>query len=218
MLLAALEHRTTYRSSTLLSFKICTSFVHIKELTTTPFSRLNRIKQTDMSQKKKPEVFALPRRSVSPENVARKCRRTVSPDSVAGKCLCAHTDICVCVFTLTHMSVCTHRHMRLRVHTDACVVCTHMHNHFSANLADRPRICSNHNPIPKNLGTFVRIPQKVVGRFFKDTYVRTYVRPSLAISKMLTVLKGGSNPMHLVQPPGGSNPIHIRAAARKKNT
>ena len=41
-----------------------------------------------------------------------------------------------------------------------------MKRHFSANLADRPRICSNHNPTPKNLGTFVRIPQKVVGHFF----------------------------------------------------
>ena len=33
------------------------------------------------------------------------------------------------------------------------------------NLADRPRICSNRNPTPKNLGTFVRIPQNVVGNF-----------------------------------------------------
>ena len=47
-----------------------------------------------------------------------------------------------------------------------------MKRHFSAKLAERPRICSYHNPIPKNLGTFVRIPQKVVGYFLA---VRTVV-------------------------------------------
>ena len=51
-----------------------------------------------------------------------------------------------------------------------------MKRQFSANLADRPRICSNQIPIRKNPGTFVRIPQKVVGNLFEDTYVRTSVR------------------------------------------
>ena len=33
-----------------------------------------------------------------------------------------------------------------------------MANHFLRNPYKRPRICSNHNPTPKNLLTFVRIP------------------------------------------------------------
>ena len=40
-----------------------------------------------------------------------------------------------------------------------------MKRHFSANLADRPRICSQNDPIRKNLGTFVRSPQRVVTYF-----------------------------------------------------
>ena len=54
-----------------------------------------------------------------------------------------------------------------------------MKRHFSANRADRPGICSNRNPIRQNSGTFLWIPQKVIGHFFEDTWVRASVRPSV---------------------------------------
>ena len=51
-----------------------------------------------------------------------------------------------------------------------------MTNHFLRNPYKRPGILSNRIPIRKNPGTFVRIPQKVVGYFSEDTDGRTYVR------------------------------------------
>ena len=47
-----------------------------------------------------------------------------------------------------------------------------MKRHFSATLANHPRICPYYDPIRKNPGTFVRIPQKVVAYFLA---VRTVV-------------------------------------------
>ena len=55
-------------------------------------------------------------------------------------CLCVHTDTCVCVYTQTHVSVFTHRHMSLCVHTDTCF-CVYTHTRMSVCTHRHMRLC-----------------------------------------------------------------------------
>ena len=58
-----------------------------------------------------------------------------------------------------------------------------MTNHLLRNPEKRPGIFADRNLIRKNLGTFVRSSQKVVGHFFAGPYVRTSVRPKIGKSE-----------------------------------
>ena len=87
--------------------------------------------------------------------------RVNSPKSGVSLCSCPHGHrgkyfggFCLAVHTVVGENILDVR------------ILEQMTNHFLRNLYKRPEILSDRIPISKNPGTFVRIPQKVVGHFF----------------------------------------------------